>query len=160
MVLDGNAQTAGKSDETSEVTFSKSSITAAAAVSIVMAGAAKSAELGLALSIAVVDESGLLKGFVRQDGASVVSGELATQKAYTAVAMGFGVGTDQLAALIDGDRPLELNFPGRSGLCFVGGGLPLSAAGKVVGAVGVAGGHYTQDGVVAQAAPAVFGDLP
>jgi glc operon protein GlcG len=71
--------------------------------------------------------------------------------------MGFGVGTDQLAATIDGDRPLELNFPGRGRLCFVGGGIPVIVSGEVVGAVGVAGGHYTQDGQVAEAAAAAFG---
>ena len=42
-------------------------------------------------------------------------------------------------------------------LVIFGGGFPITLGGKVVGAIGVSGGHYTQDMEVAQAGLAVLG---
>lgn len=146
------------SNITEPSTFSKLSVSGQAAELMIRAAADHARTLGLAVSIAVVDESGLLKAFARQDGASVIAGELAIDKAYTAVAMGFGLPTDELFATVDGDRPLALNLPGRGRLVLVGGGQPITADEVVIGAIGVAGGHYTHDMQIAEAAVRAFCD--
>ncbi len=149
---DRNDGRVGTMEAASPAVFAKSSISIGAAGDLIKAADAEARALGVPVAIAVMDESGLLKAFARQDGASVVAGELAIDKAYTAAAMGFGVSTAQLAEVISGDRPLELNFSGRGRLAFVGGGHPVVIAGVVIGAVGVAGGHCTQDAQIASAA--------
>jgi uncharacterized protein GlcG (DUF336 family) len=49
----------------------------------------KAIELKIAVSIAVVDDGGNLISFIRMDGAPLMGGTIAQNKAYTAV--GFGV---------------------------------------------------------------------
>jgi uncharacterized protein GlcG (DUF336 family) len=137
----------------------KPCISAAGADVALTAAAEHAAELGLAVSIAVVDESGVLKSFLRQDGASVISGELAVDKAFTAVAMGFGVPTNELFDMVKDKPPLVSNLPGRGRLLFLGGGFPIKRDGTVIGAVGVAGGHYEQDMQIAKAAIAAIGSF-
>ena len=62
---------------------------------------AKAAELGLAVTVTVVDEGGTLKTVARMDGAPLVSVETARLKAYSAAAI--GVATDDFFAAISGD---------------------------------------------------------
>ena len=145
------------SGEATAAIFMKPVISAATARAALRAAAEHAEDIGLAVSIAVVDESGLLKAFVRQDGASVISGEMAVDKAFTAVAMGFGVPTNELFNIVKDDLPLAATVPTRGRLLFLGGGIPIKHDGTVIGAVGVAGGHYAQDMQVAEAAIAAVG---
>ena len=131
-------------------TFQKSSITAESARDIIAAAEAKAAEISTPMSIAVVDDSGSLKAFSRMDGAALLAVQIAQDKAYTAVA--FGMATDQWYDFIKDDPPLAAGLPGAvDRLIIFGGGYPINVDGQVVGAVGVSGGHYTQDMEVAQA---------
>jgi uncharacterized protein GlcG (DUF336 family) len=138
-------------------TVTKVGVSAAAAKSIVDAGIERATQLGIPVSVAVVDEVGELKAFARQDGASTSSIELAVDKAFTVVSLGFGVGTSELFELVKGDFPLLEGIPGRGRFALIGGGLPIKADGNVVGAVGVSGGHYSDDVKVAEAAADAFG---
>jgi uncharacterized protein GlcG (DUF336 family) len=98
----------------------------------------------------VVDDSGVLKAFSRMDGAALLSVQVAQDKAYTAV--GFGIPTDGWHDFIKDDPPLALGAPsGIDRLVVFGGGYPISIGGKLVGGIGVSGGHYSQDMDVAQA---------
>jgi len=131
-------------------TFQKSSITAESARQIIAAAEAKAAEISTPMSIAVVDDSGSLKAFSRMDGAALLAVQIAQDKAYTAVS--FGMPTDQWYDFIKDDPPLAAGIPGAvDRLIIFGGGYPINVDGQVVGAVGVSGGHYTQDMEVAQA---------
>lgn len=131
-------------------TFAKQSLSIDAANEILAAAMAKGAALGHAFTVAVVDESGVLKAFARMDGAPLVAGQVAQDKAYTAV--GFGIPTDQWHEFIKDDPPLAAGAPtGIDRLVIFGGGFPIMIDGALVGAIGVSGGHYSQDMEVAQA---------
>jgi uncharacterized protein GlcG (DUF336 family) len=137
-------------------TFSKPSISTDLAHRMIAAAEDKARELGLAMNIAIVDESGVLKAFSRMDGAALLSVQISQDKAYTAV--GFGLSTDGWHDFIKDDAPLALGAPAEiDRLVTFGGGYPIKSGDAVIGAIGVSGGHYTQDMQVAQAGLAVIG---
>ncbi len=131
-------------------TFDKPSFTSALAHRVVAAAEAKAEQMGHPFVIAVVDESGVLKAFSRMDGAALLSVQIAQDKAYTAI--GFGLPTHGWHDFIKDDPPLALGAPaGIDRLVIFGGGYPITIGGKIVGGIGVSGGHYTQDQEVAEA---------
>jgi uncharacterized protein GlcG (DUF336 family) len=135
--------------------FEKASISSDLAHRIVAAAEAKAAEMGVPMNIAVCDESGVLKAFSRMDGAALLSVQIAQDKAYTAV--GFGMPTDGWHEFIKDDPPLaDGAVGGIDRLVIFGGGFPIRLGTQLIGAVGVSGGHYSQDMEVAQAGLAVI----
>ena len=131
-------------------TFPKASITTEAAHAAIAAAEAKSAEMGKAMVIAIVDDGGVLKAFSRMDGAALLSVQVAQDKAYTAV--GFGMPTHGWHDFIKDDPPLADGAPtGIDRLVIFGGGYPITVDDQVVGAIGVSGGHYSEDQQVAEA---------
>jgi uncharacterized protein GlcG (DUF336 family) len=137
-------------------TFPKASITTEAAHAAIAAAEAKSAEMGKAMVIAIVDDGGVLKAFSRMDGAALLSVQVAQDKAYTAV--GFGMPTHGWHDFIKDDPPLADGAPtGIERLVIFGGGYPIMVDGQVVGAIGVSGGHYSEDQQVAEAGLAALG---
>jgi uncharacterized protein GlcG (DUF336 family) len=138
-------------------TFDKPSVTSDLAHRVIAAAEAKAGEMGHPFTIAVVDESGVLKAFSRMDGAALVSVQLAQDKAYTAI--GFGMPTDGWYDFIKDDPPLALGAPaGIDRLVIFGGGYPITIGGKVAGGIGVSGGHYSQDMDVARAGLSAVAD--
>lgn len=135
--------------------FSKQSLSAEGASKVISGAQAKAGELGIPASIAVVDEAGVLKAMLRMDGASLISVDVAMKKAYTSAAAGFP--TAEFFEFIKGDPPLLAGIPHVPGVSIIGGGIPLSMDGAVVGAIGISGGHYTQDIEIAQAGVAAAG---
>jgi uncharacterized protein GlcG (DUF336 family) len=130
--------------------YEKASVSAELAKRIIAAAEAKARDLGTPMVIAVCDESGVLKAFSRMDGAALLSVQVAQDKAYTAV--GFGMSTDAWHDFIKDDPPLSTGAVGGiDRLVVFGGGFPIKVGDRVVGAVGVSGGHYSQDMEVAQA---------
>jgi uncharacterized protein GlcG (DUF336 family) len=130
--------------------FQKGSISSDLAQRVVAAAEAKAGEIGVPMNIAVCDESGVLKAFSRMDGAALLSVQIAQDKAYTAV--GFGMPTDGWHEFIKDDPPLaSWAVGGIDRLVIFGGGYPIKVGDQIVGAVGVSGGHYSQDMEVAQA---------
>jgi uncharacterized protein GlcG (DUF336 family) len=131
-------------------TFPKASISSEAAHQAIAAAEAKAAEIGVPMDIAIVDDSGVLKAFSRMDGAPLLSIQIAQDKAYTAA--GFGMPTHGWHDFIKDDEPLAAGAPsGIERLVIFGGGYPIQLDGQLVGAIGVSGGHYTQDQEVAEA---------
>lgn len=131
-------------------TFPKASISSEAAHQAIAAAEAKAAEIGAPMDIAIVDDSGVLKAFSRMDGAPLLSIQIAQDKAYTAA--GFGMPTHGWHEFIKDDAPLAAGAPsGIDRLVIFGGGYPIKLDGQLVGAIGVSGGHYTQDQEVAEA---------
>ena len=136
--------------------FEKASVASELAQRMIAAAEAKAAELGVPMVIAVCDESGVLKAFSRMDGAALLSVQIAQDKAYTAI--GFGMPTDGWHEFIKNDPPLASGAVGGiDRLVIFGGGYPISVDERIVGAIGVSGGHYTQDMEVARAGLAVLG---
>jgi uncharacterized protein GlcG (DUF336 family) len=102
-----------------------------------------------------VDCGGALKAFSRMDrasrmdGARLTSAKPAQDKVYTAVA--FGMDTDRWYDVIKDDPASDRGALSRRAPGDHGRGYPITVGDQIVGAVGVAGGHYTQDMQVAQA---------
>jgi uncharacterized protein GlcG (DUF336 family) len=136
--------------------FEKASVTSELAQRMIAAAEAKASELGTPMVIAVCDESGVLKAFSRMDGAALLSVQIAQDKAYTAV--GFGMPTDGWHDFIKDDPPLASGAVGGiERLVIFGGGYPVKASERIVGAIGVSGGHYSQDMEVAEAGLTALG---
>jgi uncharacterized protein GlcG (DUF336 family) len=129
-------------------TVIKPSIAAEAASTLIAAAERKAMEINVPMVIAVVDESGVLKAFSRMDGAPLLSIDLAVDKAYTAAA--FGIPTSAWFDMIKDDPPLLHNMLKTPRLVVIGGGIPIDLGG-IAGAVGVSGGSYEQDMLVAEA---------
>ena len=139
--------------------FEKISITAETAHRMIEAAERKADEIGQSMVIAVVDESGVLKALLRMDGAPLLSVQVAQDKAYTAA--GFGLPTDQWHDFIKNDPPLAAGATsGINRLVIFGGGYPIKVADRIVGGIGVSGGHYSQDMEVAKAGLAVVDSQP
>jgi glc operon protein GlcG len=126
---------------------------AADARAVMLAARGEAERLGLEVSIAVVDEGGVLLALERLDRARLHTPEAAWLKARTAAITRSE--TAALQAQADA-HPAMLSFPGRMPLV---GGVPLSVAGVVVGGVGSSGGTPEQDLAVCHAAVAAFGGL-
>ena len=132
-------------------TYTKRTITTELAHRMVTAAEKKAQELNHPFVIAICDESGVLKALSRMDGAALLSVQVAQDKAYTAV--GFGLSTDGWHDFIKNDPPLAAGAVGGiDRLVVFGGGYPIKVDGEVIGAIGVSGGHYSQDMEVAKAA--------
>ncbi len=122
-------------------------ISLAKANRIITAGFSKGKELGLKpLAISVLDAGGHLIAFQRQDGASMMRFDIATGKAWGALALGMGSrAVNKLAT----DRPHF--FTGLSGVSdgriipVPGGMLVKSKSGETIGAVGVTGDTSDND---------------
>jgi uncharacterized protein GlcG (DUF336 family) len=130
-------------------------VTLNAAQAIIAAAQRQAQEIRVPMNIAVVDEGNNLVAFARMDGAWLGSIDIAQGKAYTARA--FDMGTDALAPLTQPGQPLfGINTSNQGRLIIFPGGVPLTADGAVVGAVGVSGGDVSQDQQVAEAGAAAF----
>ncbi len=105
--------------------------------SVLAAAVSEASTMGVPVTVVVVDESGVLKSMVRQDGAPLVSIETATNKAYAAAAI--GMPPDDFYAAIESDGAAVASFATRPGLALIAGGIPILVGGRVAGAVGVAG---------------------
>ena len=135
--------------------FDKTSITLEAAHQAVAAAAAKAEEIGVPMAIAVVDPDGTLKAFSRMDGAALLAVRIAQQKAWTAIS--FGLPTMGLWEFVKEDPPLLHSLPHQEDMILFGGGSPINVDGKMIGGIGVSGGHYTQDQECADAGLAALG---
>jgi uncharacterized protein GlcG (DUF336 family) len=120
------------------------------------AGLGAAEPTGKRFSIAIVDDAGVLKAFARMDGASLVSVQVAEDKAYTAGASGRA--SHQWDEMLESDPPLGRGVPtGIRRLVTFGGGYPIRLDGELVGGIGVSGAHYSEDMQIAQAALAAVG---
>lgn len=104
---------------------------------------AKAAELNLKISVAISDEAGAVKALYRMDGASLLSLQIAQDKAYTSSAT--RLPSHAWYDFIKDDAPLLHGIVHVPRLVIFGGGLPLKEGDAVIGAIGVSGGHYSQD---------------
>ena len=110
-----------------------------------------------AVSIAVVDDAGVLVAFQRMTDAPRFSADFAIAKARTAAA--FGTETSHLEELY-ADRPVFAHSFVAQGGYFLGrGGVPVLVEGLVVGAIGVSGADAHGEEDVARTAARRAGTL-
>jgi glc operon protein GlcG len=112
---------------------------------------AEAAAMSVAVTVVIVDESGVLKELYRMDGAPLVSVQTAMSKTYAAAAI--GMPPDDFYAAIESDGAAVASFATRPGLALIGGGIPVVSDGRVAGAIGVAGAMTAaEDRRIAEAA--------
>lgn len=111
---------------------------------------------GAGAAVAVCDDHGELVAFLRTDGCRLPSITIAMNKAYTA-AREQAPSKDVGAASRDQGFPMT-NF-GELRYVSWGGGLPLTASGRVVGAVGVSGLPEDEDIELAELGRATFASI-
>ncbi len=108
----------------------------------------KANEIGINVSIALVDTGGHLLEFKRMDGAILASIDASIKKAKTSIL--FSMETEDL---------MELGKPGGSlygmeilngGMVLFGGGIPIFQKGELVGAIGISGGSVEEDIMIAR----------
>ncbi|MBD0673170.1 GlcG/HbpS family heme-binding protein [Streptomyces sp. CBMA156] len=134
----------------------RASVSSELAQKIIQAAATAALAGDKRFGISVVDESGHLKAFLRQDGAKLITLQVSQDKAYTAVAS--QLSTEQWSENLRKDEVVGNGAPtGIARLVALGGGLPIVVDGEVVGAIGVSGGHWTDDVKIAEAGLAVLG---
>ncbi|WP_455278307.1 GlcG/HbpS family heme-binding protein [[Eubacterium] cellulosolvens] len=117
---------------------------------ILKASEAKAKEIGVPMSIAIVDEGCNLIAFEKMDGAKITSIDIAINKAFTAA--GSRKGTHEYAEVASPGKPaFGIHVSNQGRFIIFGGGLPISIKGEVVGGVGCSSGTAEQDREVAQA---------
>lgn len=102
---------------------------------------AKSEELGLTTTTAVVDRDGLLQGFLRMDGARFTTVEIAQGKAKACA----GVQRPTVEVAERAQRPVFMYQAIHQGFIFAQGGVPIMDGDTFIGAVGVSGGTDPND---------------
>lgn len=136
------------------LSIASATISQVAADRLIEAATQKASAMNLAMVIVIVDEGGALKAMRRMDGAPLLSIDIAKDKAYTAAA--YKMPTHVWFDFIKNDPPLLHGIVHTPRLVVFGGGYPVEVDGKVIGAIGVSGGHYSQDQEVAEAALAAL----
>lgn len=116
------------------------------------AAEAKAKDLGIAVSIAVVDEYGDLLAFSRMEGAIKISPKFALAKAYTAGTIGMAT-ADMAPYAVEGKPYYGMDALFGGELTTIAGGLPVRSGDKLIGGIGVGGSaDVSQDVECAKAA--------
>ncbi|MAA65106.1 MAG: DNA polymerase III subunit delta' [Alteromonadaceae bacterium] len=117
---------------------------------LIEGAARKSQEIGVPMCIAITDESGNLVAFERMDGGKTSSVIVAQDKAYTAAAARKAT-HDYNKVCVPGNLAFGIHTEVGGRLSTVGGGLPVTVDGEVVGGIGLSSGTPQQDMDCAQA---------
>lgn len=113
------------------------------AMQLIQAAHAEADSIDLAITAVVVDESGRLVALGRMDAARPVTVDIAMNKAYTAAS--FQQPTEELKG-VAGQSWFQSLIVSSNGRVMAGGGaIPIVDAGRVAGAMAVAGGTDEQD---------------
>jgi uncharacterized protein GlcG (DUF336 family) len=124
------------------------------AIQMVQNAHVQAAQLDIAVTAVVVDQSGRMIALGRMDKARPITVEIALNKAYTAA--NFQQPTKELAG-VAGQTWFQSLVVSSNGRIMPGGGaLPVVEGGNVVGAIAVAGGTEDQDQKCAEVALAAY----
>jgi uncharacterized protein GlcG (DUF336 family) len=122
---------------------------------IIAAAERKAKELKQPMNIAVADGGGNLVAHARMDDAWIGSIDISIKKAFTARA--FDISTRELAKNSQsGGQFFGIHASNEGRVMIFAGGIPLTRAGRVLGAIGVSGGSGEQDHAVAEAGASAF----
>jgi len=118
---------------------------------LIEGAAAKAREIGVAMCIAVTDESGHLIRFERMNGGKLSSISIAMDKAATGAIARHGTHVyNQLC--VPGSPTFGIHITNGGHFSIIGGGLPVFVDGEIVGGIGVSSGTAEQDLICAEAA--------
>ena len=112
---------------------------------------AHSAQQGIPMCIAVTDESGHLIAFRRMDGGKITSISIAIDKAFTAATARKPTHVyNQLC--VSGQPTFGIHVTNNGHFSIIGGGIPVTVEGEIVGGIGISSGTAEEDRIVAEAA--------
>jgi uncharacterized protein GlcG (DUF336 family) len=112
---------------------------------------AESAKTKVPVAVSVIDIHGNIVLQHRMNGAPLFSLEISERKAYTSALI--GVRTADLVPLVQPGQPLfPLIMVSGGRYSAMGGGVPLTNEGQLIGGVGVSGGTTEQDIAIVEAA--------
>lgn len=117
------------------------------ALIMIEAAKEKAKKIGFNITLVVCDTAGNLVALERMDDAPLVSLEIATNKARTAV-LG-KIPTDQWGARFKGTEPIIAPLFFHTGWITFGGGFPVIVGGKLIGGMGCSGATW-EDCVIAR----------
>lgn len=141
--------------ETTTYTTTKAVLTIEGAMAVIQAAMAKANEIGVPMTMVVVDDEGTLKTSIRMDGANRVTIDWATEKAYTAAT--FRYPTNMLAQVMESSPVGMASMLKLPHMTLGPGGMPLQVGQSNVGGIGVSGGTMPeQDQQVAEAGVAAL----
>lgn len=136
-------------------TLPRQTLTLEAANTMVTAAIAQAKVIGIPSTVAVYDDTEILKALATMDGARFTTVNLALDKAYTAVRR--QASTQDLAdAFASQPQPAVMSFLKQPRLTLLGGGVPIVVDGQIVGGIGSSGGTIPQDIEVTNAGLAAF----
>jgi len=124
------------------------------AIQMVRNAHGQAAQLDIAVTAVVVDQSGRMIALGRMDKARPITVEIALNKAYTAAS--FQQATHELAGVAAQTWFQSLVVSSNGRIMPGGGALPIVEGGSVVGAIAVAGGTDDQDQKCAEVALASY----
>jgi uncharacterized protein GlcG (DUF336 family) len=130
-------------------------ITSDEAEAMIRAAKGKATNLGIAVSIVILDLAGHLKAFLRMDSSWLGSVDVAMKKAKTSVL--FQSATQDVWEVCKPGAQAHGLESTNGGLVTFAGGIPLrDADGRMIGAIGVSGGQVAQDFEIAAAGAAAL----
>ncbi|MFV3074814.1 GlcG/HbpS family heme-binding protein [Niveispirillum fermenti] len=103
---------------------------------------------GVNVAVVVVDRAGRVVASGRSEAAGFVNLTVAERKAVASAS--FGAPTLAVLEMVKGDQILLSSVMGETSLSILPGGMPITLDGQPVGAVGIAGAHYSQDHAIAE----------
>lgn len=113
------------------------------AMKAVSAAQKKANELGVPMSVAIVDTAGRVVLHSTMDGTMPTAIEIALAKATTTAST--RMSTMDFYEFAKQHPHLWETVPHIPGLCMIGGGLPIMDGEEMLGSIGVSGGLYLQD---------------
>ena len=133
-----SASASSSASVSTEGVLTRHELSAVMAQKIATVAVAECRRLGFRTTISVVDASGMLKAFVRDDGTAPHTIDLSKAKAFTAVTLANRFATTMEFATA---RNSTLGSPASNieGAVAIGGGVPIKYRGEVIGGVGSSG---------------------
>lgn len=132
-------------------TFQIISISYSVAQQMVAAAVAEAERLSAPVCVAILGPRGELKAFANMDGAPHIAVDACRAKAYASL---MGLGSGQLGEVLAEQPAMLASMASMPQMTLLGGGLPLTQDGAVIGAIGVGGGSTEQDIAIAEVARA------
>lgn len=118
----------------------------------------KAASMGVNVVIAVADQAGRPVAVQCMDGAYIASFDIALNKSFTSASL--KMSTETLSGLSQPGQSLYgIQFTNDGKIVIFGGGEPLMADGRIIGALGVSGGSAEEDTAIAAYGKKVFEEV-
>ena len=157
-VLEQMKQTDPKPETEHVCTCKKYKMTLERANALIEKVKAFAQEIGVQAVIAVSDKAGRPVAVQCMDDAYIASFDIALNKTFTSASL--KMSTEQLSHLSQPGQSLYgIQFTNAGKIVIFGGGEPLEADGKIIGALGVSGGTAEQDTKIAAYGKDVFKEV-